>query len=318
MRVVLELLGVFSAALMLSGAAQGQTEEEGLVHERMVRAGFTPLAEMTFGGRDVRRVLPVDPYGMLPIPGVELERHADGRRTFRAQYRGWTGQVYDVSPGEWQQVSDLEAAAFAPPAKSSAGSNPNAIVHCWSGLLEASPDRASSWWGCNDGTRPAQAYAEAVLTLTMRKMNCPPREKETLRRFSECLARTRKLDDPTLAAKLTELQGRWEKQREPGSEILARARRALKAARATRTDSLIGTARDAVFAFGRQQEALRTILQTGFYPLQAAEERGGGNAVIVDDTRRNWREDINSQDRNYIELLEELARIQGHSSDTQR
>jgi hypothetical protein len=312
MRVVLELLGVCSAALMLSGAAQAQTAEEGFVHQRLARAGFTPLDEMTFGGRDVRRVLPVDPYGMLPIPGIELERHADGRLTLRAQYRGWTGEVYDVSPGEWQQVLGLEAAAYAQPAKSSTRSDPNVMVHCWSGFLEVSPDKAASWWGCNDGTRPAQAYTEAVLTLTMRKMDCQPSEKKTLWRFSECLARTRKLDDPTLAAKLTELQARWEKQRIPGSEILARARLALRAARATRTETLVATAQDAVFAFGRQQEALRTILETGFYPLQAAEGRGGGNAVIVDDTRRNWLEDINSQQQNYIGLLEELARIQAH------
>lgn len=318
MRLALQLLAAFPAALMLSGAALAQPLNRGLVHERMAASGFIPLDEMTFGGRNVRRILPVDPYGMLPIPGIELERHADGRLTLRAQHRGWTGQAYDMSPGEWEQVSSLEAAAYAPPAKSSTQSDPNVVVHCWSGFLEASPDRAASWWGCNDGTRPAQAYTEAVLTLAMRKMDCQPSEKETLWRFSDCLARTLKLDDPTLAAKLTELRGRWEKQRQPGADILARARLALRAARATQTDILVATARDAVLAFGRQQEALRTILQTGFLPLRAAEERGGGSAVILDETQRTWLEDINAQDRNYIGLLEELARIQNAGSDTQR
>lgn len=318
MRLAFQLLAAFPAALMLAGAAPAQSSNEGFVHQRMAASGFVPLDEMTFGGREVRRVLPVDPYGMLPIPGIELERHADGRQTLRAQYRGWTGQAYDVSPREWEQVSGLEAAAYAPPAKSSGRSDPNVVVHCWSGFLEASPDRAASWWGCNDRTRAAQAYTEAVLTLAMRKMDCPASKKEALWRFSDCLAKTRQLDDPTLAAKLTELRARWEKQREPGANILANARLALRAARATRTDALVATARDAVLAFGRQQEALRAILQTGFFPLRAAEARGGGSAVILDETRRAWLKDINAQDRNYIGLVEELARIQAAGSDTQR
>lgn len=318
MRFFRRILAALPAALLLSGAALAQSSEERFVHQRMAASGFIPLDEMTFGGRDVRRVLPVDPHGMLPIPGIELERHADGRLTLRAQYRGWSGQAYDLSAGEWEQVAGLETTAYAPPAKSSARSNPNVVVHCWSGFLEASPDKAASWWGCNDGTRPAQVYTEAVLTLAMRKMDCDPSDKETLWRFSECLARTRKIDDPALAANFTELQSRWEKQREPGSDILARARLSLRAAQANRTDSLVATARDAVFAFGRQQEALRTIIQTSFSPFRAAEERGGGSAVILAETRRAWLEDVNAQDRNYIGLLEELARVQAVGSNSQR
>lgn len=168
MRTGLDLIVGLLAATALDDGAIAQAADTA-AHRHIVASGFIPLEEMTFGGRDVRRVLPIDPYGFLPIPGIELERHEGGGVTLRAQYRDWTGPAYSVSPDEWNRLAVLEPAAFAPPGKNSFKARPNVVVHCWSGLLEASPSKAASWWGCNSGTRASQTYTEAVLTLAMEK-----------------------------------------------------------------------------------------------------------------------------------------------------
>ncbi|APR53129.1 hypothetical protein CA223_04100 [Sphingomonas koreensis] len=87
MRASLYLIFALIAVISFQDFAIAQTSNDDFVHRRTAASGFPPLEEMAFGDRDVRRVLPIDPYGFLPIPGIELERHRDGRLTLRAQYR---------------------------------------------------------------------------------------------------------------------------------------------------------------------------------------------------------------------------------------
>lgn len=308
MRPGLHLIAALLAVAALDDGAIAQAAD-GATHRRIAASGFIPLEEMTFGGRDVRRVLPIDPYGFLPIPGIELERHEGGRITLRAQYREWTGPAYPVSPDEWNRLAVLEPAAFAPPGQNSFKPRPGVVVHCWSGLLEASPSTAGNWWGCNSGTRAGQAYTEAVLTLAMEKKGCPSSGKDALWRFSECFADADTLGDPALQERFAALRDRWTKQREPGSNILAEARRSLRAAKEEKEPSRLVAARRAVFAFGRQQEALRDILRDSFIVLPDSGTSDARSAAILRQTRRNWDEDVKAQNRNYIGLLEELARL---------
>jgi len=309
MRAGFHLLAVLLAATLASAPAMGRSDDNTATHQRMAAAGFTPLAEMTFGGRDVHRVLPMDPYGILGVPGIELERHADGHVTLRAQYKGWTGEAYAVSQAEWDRLTDLERAAYAPPGKSTFNGKPGVIVHCWSGLIESSPGNAASWWACDDGTRAARSYTEAVLDLAMQKMSCTDGGDDTLWRFSRCSASSYTLDDPALQERLTRLREQWKKQREPGAEILATARLTLRAAHTNRTAAQIGEAQKAVLAFGRQQEALRAIVQSSFTSLPELDESDGRNGVILAQVRRAWQQDIEGQDRNYIDLLEKLTQL---------
>ena len=304
------LLAGLAAAAGLGAPAAGASDEASATHRMMASAGFIPLGEMTFAGRDVRRVITIDPYGGLAIPGLELERHADGRRTLRAQYRGWTGPAWSVTEAEWDRLAQLEPAAFAPPGKSSFEPRPNVVVHCWRGAIAASPARTASWWGCDEATRAAQEYADAVLALAIRKRGCPEGEKDLKWRFSHCfLPDTATLDDPALQERLAALRAQWSAQWEDGSDILMKARLALRAAKEERTPARIAAAREAVFAFGRQQEALRAVVQSSFDGLPESGEAGGRNGVVMAATRRQWFEDIEGQNRNYIGLLEDLARL---------
>lgn len=307
MRTGLYLIAGLLAAVAGAGRAAAQIADDA-VHRRITASGFIPLEEMTFGGRDVRRVLPIDPYGFLPIPGMELERHKDGRATLRAQYRGWTGPAYPVSPDEWDRLAALEPAAFAPPDENSFKSRPGVVVHCWSGLVEASPSKGTSWWACNSGTRASQAYTEAVLDLAIKKKGCPSSDKDALWRFSECFTDAGALADPVLQKQFAAFRDRWEKQREPGVNILAEARRSLRAAK-DRLPYNLTAARLAVFAFGQQQDALREILRASFSAFPESGALDARSATILAQARRGWDEDIKAQNRNYIELLEELARL---------
>jgi hypothetical protein len=143
----------------------------------------------------------------------------------------------------------------------------------------------------------------------MQKKGCGRREKEIYWAFADCFADGAKLDDPALEAKLDELRAAWRKQREPGSEILLNARLALRTARAKPTAEGIARGRESVFAFGRQQEALRAVLQSSFAAFPGSAAWTGRTAAILTDTRRQWSRDIEAQNQNYIGLLEELARL---------
>lgn len=298
------------AAVFAAVAAAGQSGGQDFRQEAMASAGFTPVAEMAFGGRDVHRVLPIDPYGMLPIPGIELERHSDGRLTLRAQYRGWVGPAYSVSPDEWRRVAALESAAYGPLRKATHTIPPGVVIHCWSGLISATPDKSASWSACDDSAQAAQDYSLAVLDLAMRKMACPPSDKDPLWRFSAFTAAASQLDDAVLAQQLSVLRERWRVQREPGSDILAKARTALRVAHDAPSPATIKTARDAVLAFRRQQDALRTVVQGSFGLVGSGAPRSAKEIAIIDQTRAGWNDDIMAQSRNYIVLLEDLAKLQ--------
>jgi len=302
------LIAILLAAIMIGASAGAQTTA-GETHRRIAEAGFIPLNEMTFGGRDVRRVLLADPYGILPIPGIEIERHKDRRVSLRGQYLDWTGPAYSLSADEWARLALLEASAFAPASKNSFKGNPDVVVHCWSGLIEASPTRAAAWSGCNSGTQPAQAYTEAVLMLAMDKKQCSPSTKTMFWRFSECFDDEGKLDDPALEERFAALRNRWAEQRQLSPAILAEARRALKAAREDRVPARLEAARSTVFAFGQHLETLRGVLRSSYADFPQSSGTNARSAAILAQARRRWADDISSGHENYIRLLEELARL---------
>ena len=112
-----------------------------------------------------------------------------------------------------------------------------------------------------------------------------------------------------LQERLKEIREEWARQREPGSDILLKARLSLRVANENQTPSNIAAASKAVFAFGHQQDALRKILQNTFRVLPSSDDLAGKDAAILDQIRRGWRQDIEAQDDNYIELLESLTRL---------
>jgi hypothetical protein len=315
---------MFKVTLLIAGlAAAGQQPapnpeaERASVHGRMSASGFVPLEEMTFGGREVRRILPIDPYGGLPIPGIEIERHNEGRVTLRAQYRGYTGDVYDVSTTEWDQLAALEKAALGPPGKNSFIGRPGVAVHCWSGMVEASPAKAATWWGCNDGTLATQRYTEAVLELALSKKGCPPNEKNVLWQFDDCFRDSEILRDSVLNARFAALREDWTKQRELVPDLLGKARQALQAAEAEGTVHNLDAAQEAVLAYGQRQKALRRIRDSGNRSLPYGSVVDPRTQTIISQTQRYWNEVLSNSKGTYVELLEQLAKLLARGPESQ-
>lgn len=280
---------------------------------RMAEMGFIPMQEMRFAGREVRRVLPTDPYGIMPIPGVEIERHRDGRRTIRLVHAGWTDAAKPVSEAEWDAVAALEPAAFAPFRDPGLVQRPNVVIHCWSGMIAASPD-AHATWGCASREPPAATYAAAIMELAMAKHGCAPSDKPVWGRFPDCFMDKGVPDDPVVAEQLADAKLRWLAERAGGPDRLMTARRALKEARREPTPERIAAARAAVLAFGASQGALRAIMVEGFRGMPSPSRIGSRDAAILNQTRDLWLADIAAQTGNYVGMLEELVGTAGSAA----
>ena len=207
------------------------------------------------------------------------------------------------------RLAELQSAAFAPPGENQYKIKPGVVVHCWSGMIQASPARAASWWACNSGTKAAQSYTEAVLELAMQKKGCPASKRDTFGRFSQCFANKGMPDDPTLQEGFLALTEAWKKQREPGADLLSDARKALDAASKGGDAESLLRARRAVLAFGGQQRALRDIVRKGTAFAKDAREASSKDASVIATQLDSWRADITAQETNYVGLLEQLTAI---------
>ncbi|MDG5489113.1 hypothetical protein NYR55_10860 [Sphingomonas sp. BGYR3] len=289
-------------------AAKVDRDNARYAERRMAERGFVPMAEMRFAGRDVRRVLPSDPYGMMPIPGVEMERHRDGRMTIRIVHRGWTSEAKRVSQTEWDAVARLQGPAFAPWRDPKPDSRPDVVSHCWSGMIAASPD-AHATWGCASTPPPAAAYASAMMMLALDKYECAPADTELGQRFADCFTDKGVPDNAMVAARLAEARAKWQALRLDGPDLLMPARRALGEARQQPTPERIAAARAAVLAFGQRQRALREVVSGSFRDIPRPHQMSVRDAAIVEQTRDQWLSDIAAQTGNYTGMLEELAGI---------
>ena len=77
-------------------------------------AGFTPLADMIEAKRTVRRALFSDPYMMLPVPGVEVERLSDGTATVKVVGRNGESEAVKLPSSAWEHLTGLEGRMLAP------------------------------------------------------------------------------------------------------------------------------------------------------------------------------------------------------------
>ena len=296
------------AAILCNTPAHAQNDDNFFIAQQMEAAGFTPLAEINFAKRNVRRTLAVDPYMMLATPGVEMERHHDGRLTLRIIYPKWRGPVYPLSQQEWDRLEIMEAATFAPIPKSKAKANPNVVIHCWSGFIESTSGQTATW-GCNNASRPAMLYTQAILALAIEKSRCQDPNPDILWRFSTCFTDSKVLEDGVLQEKFAALQARWKKQRDLGPDKLSTARTALHIASETNAPADIAHARDAIFGFGQHQTALRTLLQNSYTLVPLGQKSDQRTRAIMGETFQYWAQDIEAQNGNYIELLEGLTRL---------
>ena len=212
-------LSVFLALLSIPAVASAQTDERRarweaaqadqrrFLHNQFVRAGFEPIEAARAARREVRRLVLDQPYGGFPVPGIELERHPDGRVTLRMQYAQWSTDPVEIDPSAWSSLTARDTAVFAPPeyvppppptTPPPPPPPPPPACHAWHAWLEADSDRVTSWSGCNDLHQEARAYVTAMVELAMATRPACGRQPSLLYAFVTCFELRDALDDPEL------------------------------------------------------------------------------------------------------------------------
>jgi hypothetical protein len=297
---------------------RGRAQQSAFEHGRFGEAGFASIAEAEAEGRVVRRVLLRDPYGMIAMPGIELERLADGRVTVRLQYRRsnalllnpvWSTDPVEVEPGAWDELAALEQPLFTPPAFRFVPPGlqpPRPSQHDWAAWFEAGRERSAAWSQCGGINHPGYRYAARAAELAVgSKPGCEFARGDPFWSFNRCFSLTSPLDDPALEAAFATLRKEYDEA--PGSERLAEARRALQA-----PGLALGNQAwlDARAAIGRlrdvnrlRQERLNLVSRL-FY---ATPNLSVGDRAKLQYTIDNWSQFLRSQDANYAEVLQRLA-----------
>lgn len=314
-----------------SGAlAQLETEQRGrwerfqaaqriFEHRLFTEAGFAPISEVRAAGRHVRRLLLHDPYMILPVPGIEVERSAGKRLTLRLQYRGWTGEPVSINPAAWQTLASHEQAVFAkpqpPPARDQAmlasppPTSPPAVCHGWIARFEADEERTASWSECGSVRSAAYDYAAHLIELAINtRADCAFEPDNAFWSFNRCFAPKESLDDPKLEATFAVL--RKEFGEAPGAERLAEARRALNTPGLTLGNQVWMDARAAIAKVQEVDQFRRYRLQKLEQLAYRASDASSADKAKMRQTIENWSDFVRSQERNYSELLRRLVWVE--------
>lgn len=331
------LIGLAPAAHAQTVAEQraryerGQAEQRAFERRLISQAGFPPITEVQAEGRVVRRVLLNDPYGMLPMPGIELERLGDGRVTLRLQYRGWssvalnpswTSDPVEVERGAWDELAAIEQPLFTRPAFQPIDpatlppppSRPPPICHAWSARFEADWDRTASWSGCGGTDHPGYRYAAQVAELAVHsKAGCTFEASNPFGSFLDCFSFAKPLDDPALRAEFAILRKEYDEA--PGMERLAAARQALRAPGMTIGSQAWLDARAAVMGFREVHELRRQRLNSLVQLSYRAANASAADRAKLQYMVESWSQSVQSQEPNYSELLRGLAWPSGETTD---
>jgi len=320
---------VFLSLLFLASYAQAQAppDERARWEERQAsehrfrasmftRAGFAPIEEVQAGGRQVRRLLLIDPYMMLPVPGIELERHADQRVTLRLQYYGWSSDPVPVDRGSWDALQSIERPAFtapayvAAPARESASPPPPPppICHGWRIWLQADAGRTAGWSECGGRRGPAYDYGMEIVALAMRtRPSCNVERDNPFWSFNRCFAPTESLDDPALEATYAIL--RREYYQAPGGDRLAEARLALQAPALWIGNPAWRNARAAIARVKEVNDYREARLQQLRQLAASAPSASPADRAKMRQAIEAWSHFQQAQQRNYVDLLERLTRV---------
>lgn len=315
-------------ALLCSTAAGAQmplSTQDMFVDRLFAESGFPPLVTASNAPTDVRDLLVRDPYGGLPIPGLSVERFADGRTELRLRYWGWGEGPISLDDNQWQRIVDADRsdraraaareaerratlarlAANQPPARAdgtvSPPPPPPPVCHAWSARLRDGAGTRSSWSGC--GNEPVPEMVTVMIAIAMApRPDCEVRDGDPFWSFQRCF-QPRDFDNAELGLALGEL--REDETTRPVAMPLAEARAAL-----IRPDLAPGSpdwiaARDKI-------EELRALLADKRAKLHRIGRFDRFAMSDADRARsdfeiRNRREFLDGQDRNLIELLTQLA-----------
>lgn len=157
---------------------RGQVNQAKFEQKMFVEAGFQPLDDVAAEKRIVKRVLFQDPYMMLPVPGVEIERMANGSITLKVIGPAEKSSSVVVPASAWTRLTSLQGTLFRPkpyvswdPPKTDAPlPPPPPICHGWIayfGTADATGLGSGSWAQCGSRDQPELAFATEVARLAV-------------------------------------------------------------------------------------------------------------------------------------------------------
>lgn len=302
------ILVLASSPIPAQAAVAGQEAQHRFLTERLTRAGFPPIQP---AGLAFRRVQLSDPYMMLGVPGLEIRRDAGGAVDLVVQYPEWRSEPVRLDPAVWDAVST--DAVFAPPPPREPpppGSPPPPVCHAWSAIIQDEAGRTTSWNACSADASEGQAMTLRLVTAAMAtRPDCPSDVGSPFFAFRSCFGLKPELDDPTLEAAFAPLRTAWDQI--PGVEVLAAARRALQSPDMQRGDAAWVNARravDAVKAMQAQRRELITALTRVSHQAMSASQ---ADRYRISQSLEYWSDFTNDQDRNTLQLLEQLLAVEG-------
>lgn len=301
------ILTLASPPLPPQAVVSGQEAQQRFLAERLTRAGFPPIQP---AGVAFRRVQLSDPYMMLGVPGLEIRRDAGGAVNLVVQYPEWRSEPVRLDPAVWDAVST--DAVFAPPPpreRPPPGSPPPPVCHAWSAIIQDEAGRTTSWNACSADASEKQAMTLRLVTAAMAtRPDCPSDVGSPFFAFRSCFGLKPELDDPILEAAFAPLRTAWDQI--AGAEALAAARRALQSQEMRRGDAAWTTARRAVDAVRATQTERRDLINGLARISHQAVSASQGDRYKISQSLEHWSDFTNGQDRNYVQLLEQLLAIE--------
>lgn len=298
----LGLVWALAATPLQTTPSPAQTQNR-FWEERLARAGFPALQP----AGEFRRVMLSDPYMMLPVPGLELGRHASGEVDLVLQYPEWRSDPIAVDPSLWDAIP--AETLFAPPPRQPAHSTPPAICHGWSAVIQDDTGRLASWHACAGDATPVAGFTERLVTAAVAtKPDCAADPASPFFAFQHCFGLKPELEDPALEAAFAPLRREWDAV--PGMEALGAARRALQAPGMNYGDEAWLAARRAVEASRTTQEQRRDLSQRLGRLLFQSQNASSADRYRLSRTLEHWSDFTAGQDRNYVHLLEQLLAVE--------
>lgn len=302
-------LATFTA---LPAMAQDNSREA-FIERALAQSGLPPVTHEETLGHDVRQVVLRDPYGMFALPGLSLERRGDGTVFFTLHFRDWQEPPVEVPRATWEELAAMEAEVFAPPPPreprdpDAPPPPPPPICHGWGATMAGTGDIFASWHQCAGGDEARRGYAAifAELALSTRP-DCENDDDEPFFPFMRCFSVPR-FDDPELAAQFAVINVDYAEVAS-GAEALSAARRALREEGIAPGNDQWRSAREAIAAVRAQQDARRELIQRLGQLHSQARLSGAsvGDLAKISNVIRGWNEWRDSQQTNYIHLLESL------------
>lgn len=174
---------------------RGKANQASYDESRFARAGFEPLSKLRAEKREVKRALFSDPYGMISLPGVEVERTSDGSVKLNV-IRTVGAPISSLLPGSvWARLNRLQGTSLDPrpyvpwdPPKTN--EPPPSICHGWGVLLgagDAFTTKSASWGACGGSQDAKLNLASELARLAVStKPECTFDEQDVFWSFANC------------------------------------------------------------------------------------------------------------------------------------